>query len=209
MRMPFKSWSMTTLIVTLLLAPCVFAAGPSPGPKGATNWYGGPVYLGKPRLRLTAAFVRAGGGPQHFSTKTALVAMLGKRAVNAEVAKLTRQYGEQRVNDFILGMNFAVADGLKRATAAGVKLPAPPSHLKGAVLAKALIRAGTTADRTFWAGELFDHLLSHGIHNQVMADADKARGGAFDRNLHRLTNQSLFDVAHALGMKSVKLASLH
>lgn len=199
----------TFLVGGLLLTGLAVAAAGWPGSTDITNWYGGPAYLGKPELALTAAFVRAGGGPGHFSIQKALVAMLGKKTVNAELAKLTTQYGKHRVTDFIDGMNYAVADGLKRATTAGVRLPPAPGNLTGTALAKAMVRAGTAPGGTFWAGELFDHLLSHGIHNQVMADADKARSGAFDRNLHRLTNQALFDVAHALGMNGVKLASLH
>lgn len=204
-----KHRAMTVLVAGMLAMACAAASAKVMSSKDVMNWYGGPAYLGKPALALTAAFVHAGGGPGHFSIQKALVAMLGVKAVNGEVAKLTRQYGKVRVTEFLDGMNFAVSDGLKRATAAGVKLPPPPRNLRGAALAKALIRAGTAPDGTFWAGELFDHLLSHAIHDQVMLDADKVRSEAFDQNLHRLTNQSMFDIAHALGMKSVRLASLH
>ena len=76
--------------------------------------------------------MKAGGGASDFSFSKALVSMLGKKTVNAEVAKLTKQYGKKDVDDFINGMTFAVNDGLKRATEAGVKLPAAPADLKGA-----------------------------------------------------------------------------
>jgi hypothetical protein len=173
------------------------------------NWFGGPTYTDAPALPVTAALVEAGGGAQHFSFSTALVSMLGEKTVNAEVEKLTKQYGKEKVTDFVNGMTFDVNAGLKHATAAGVKLPAAPADLKGAKLAETLVTAGTAPDGTFWSGYLFDKALSHPIHNQVMADVDVKFGHASDENTHRILNQAMYDVAQALGHKDVKLASLH
>lgn len=173
------------------------------------NWFGGPVYNGEPALEVTAALVKAGGGAEHFSFATALVSMLGEEIVNSEVAKLNKQYGEENVTNFINGMTFAVKDGFKRITEAGVKLPAAPEDLEGAKLAEALVSAGTTADGTWWSGYLFDKALSHTIHVLVMADIDAKEGHAADENTHRILNQAMYDVAHALGHKNVKLAPLH
>lgn len=175
----------------------------------AMNWFGGPIYTGAPALKATAALVRAGGGADNFKFSTALVAMLGEKTVNAEVAKLTKQYGKEDVDHFISGMTFAINDGLKRATEAGVKLPAAPADLKGAKLAKALVGAGTAPDGTFWAGWMFDKAISHKLHNQVMADIDAKSGHGSDKNTHKILNQAMYDVAQALGQKDVKLASLH
>lgn len=175
----------------------------------ATNWFGGPVYDGEPALEVTAALVEAGGGAEDFSFAAALVSMLGEQTVNAEVAKLNEQYGEQAVNDFIDGMTFAVKDGLKRATEAGVSLPPPPADLKGAKLAETLVSAGTAPDGTWWSGYLFDKALSHAIHNQVMADIEAKFGRDADENTHRILNQAMYDVAQALGHEDVKLAPLH
>jgi hypothetical protein len=177
-------------------------------PAGATNWFGGPIYTGAPALDATAALVEAGGGAANFSFAKALVSMLDEKTVNAEVAKLNKQYGEKNVKDFIAGMDFAVNDALKRATEKGVKLPAP-APLKGDALAKALVQAGTAPDGTFWSGYLFDKALSHDLHNEVMADIDAKAGHAADENTHKILNQAMYDVAQALGMKDVKLASLH
>ena len=135
--------------------------------------------------------------------------MLGEKTVNGEVAKLNKQYGAKHVTAFINGMTFAVKDGLKRATEQGVKLPEAPADLTGTALAKALVQAGTTTDGTFWSGYLFDKALSHPIHMAVMADIDAKSGHAADENTHKLLNQAMYDVAQALGMKDVKLASLH
>jgi hypothetical protein len=185
------------------------AGNPPQAQAHAMNWFGGPVYNGAPALAATAALVEAGGGAEHFTFPNALVSMLGEKTVNAEVAKLTKQYGKKDVDGFLDGMTFAVHDGLKRATAAGVKLPAAPADLKGAVLAKALVDAGTAPDHTFWAGYLFDKALSHPIHNQVMVDIDVKYGHGADKNTHKILNQAMYDVAQALGERQVKLASLH
>ncbi len=187
----------------LLLSGSVFAYG-----SAEANWFGGPIYSGAPALTATAALVKAGGGAEHFTFSKALVSMLGEKTVNAEVAKLQKQYGKKDVTNFINGMTFAVKDGLKRATEAGVKLPAAPADLKGAKLAETLVSAGTV-DGTWWSGYLFDKTLSHPIHVQVMADIDAKYGHAADENTHKLLNQAMYDVAQALGHKDVKLASLH
>lgn len=192
--------------LALIFAGAACAA--TPPANAASNWFGGPIYTGAPALEATAALVKAGGGAEDFKFSTALVSMLGEKTVNAEVAKLNKQYGEKNVTDFINGMTFAVKDGLKRATEAGVKLPAAPENLKGVELAKALVKAGTV-DGTFWSGYLFDVALSHDIHNLVMADIDVKFGHPADENTHRILNQAMYDVAQALGMKDVKLAPLH
>ncbi|HEX5960306.1 MAG TPA: hypothetical protein VFY97_03540 [Rhodanobacteraceae bacterium] len=174
-----------------------------------TNWFGGPIYSGEPALGATAALVKAGGGAENFDFAKALVAMLGEKTVNAEVAKLTKQYGKDNVDNFISGMTFAVKDGLKRATEQGIALPEPPADLHGQKLAETLVEAGTAPDGTFWSGYLFDKALSHPLHDIVMADIDAQFGHAADENTHKILNQAMYDVAQALGKKDVKLASLH
>ncbi|EAR23102.1 hypothetical protein [Nitrococcus mobilis] len=202
-----KVFAALTASLGLLLSGATFAAGGHDN--AATNWFGGPVYHGEPALEVTAALVEAGGGAEHFTFSKALVSMLGEETVNAEVAKLNKQYGEKNVTNFINGMTFAVHAALKRATEAGVKLPAAPADLQGAELAKALVEAGTTPDRTWWSGYLFDHALSHKIHVEVMTDIDAKHGHAADKNTHKILNQAMYDIAHALGYKNVKLAPLH
>jgi hypothetical protein len=209
------------LVAALALGGIAFAgtsmaAAQAPAPAAQTqmnasamNWFGGETYNGAPALNVTAALVKAGGGASDFSFSKALVSMLGEKTVNAEVAKLTKQYGKKDVDDFINGMTFAVNDGLKRATEAGVKLPAAPADLKGAKLAETLVNAGTTSDGTWWSGFLFDKALSHDIHVGVMQDIDAKYGHGADENTHKLLNQAMYDVAQALKVKGVKLASLH
>lgn len=42
-----------------------------------------------------------------------------------------------------------------------------------------------------------------------MVDIDAKYGAPYDMNMHAITNQAMYDVAHALGDKKVRLASLH
>lgn len=201
-----KTTRLTTLFLsslTLLLASTFALA------VDRTNWFGGQVYDGDPNLEVTAALVKAGGGPENFDFSTALVAMLGENTVNAEVKKLIEQYGEEEVATFISGMTYAVHSALKHAAEAGVSLPAAPDDLQGVELAKALVAAGTAPDGTWWSGQLFDKTLSHSIHNQVMADIDATQGRDIDETTHKILNQAMYDVAQALDYKDVKLASLH
>jgi hypothetical protein len=192
--------------LTLLVGSGAMAASAA---DAATNWYGGPVYGGAPALPVTAALVEAGGGAAHFNFAAALDSMLGPKTVAQEVAKLQRQYGKAEVEGFINGMTYAVKDGLKRATQAGVKLPAAPAGLHGVKLAKTLVTAGTAPDGVFWAGYLFDHALSHKLHDQVMTDINAHVSAQADLITHKILNQAMFDVAHALGDRNVKLAALH
>ena len=129
--------------------------------------------------------------------------------VNAEVGKLDKQYGNAAVNIWVQASNAAVEDALTVATKKGVTLPR--ATLTGTPLAVALVKAGTTADGTFWAGWLYDNLLTHAIHDQVMTDLEQnpEYGVKDDATLHAINNQAFYDLAHALGDTSVKLASFH
>lgn len=173
------------------------------------NWFGGPIYNGEPALKATAALVRAGGSADDFSFAQALVAMLGQDMVNAEIAKLKRQYGEDDVQLFINGMDYAINTGLQLAAQAGITLPDAPADLRGTKLAKALVKAGTAPDGTFWAGRLFDVAISHKLHNAVMANIEANLGHYPDKITHKILNQAMYDVAQALGMNEVKLAPFH
>lgn len=170
--------------------------------------FGGPVYKGAPALSVTAALVTAGGGPAKYSTATALTSMVGSKLVAAEVGKLTKQYGKKKVGQWLSVFDFAVADSLKIATAAGVKLPAP-APLRGKALAAGLVKAGVASDGTFQIEYLLDKAVTHNIHVAVMKDIDQKFGAPADANYHAVSNQAFYDLAQALGAKTVKLASFH
>lgn len=174
------------------------------------NMYGGPIYNGDPALDVTAALVKAGGGAEDFDFSKALVSMLGEDTVNAEVAKLTEQYGEDEVKVFVNGMTYAVNKALEIAGDKGIELP-EPADLEGVELAKKLVEAGKTEDGTWWSGYLFDIALSHDIHNLVMADINQNPdlGHDQDKIVHKILNQAMYDVAQALDYTDVKLADLH
>jgi hypothetical protein len=193
----------------------VFAASQDTGQDTMMNGemhgrFGGPVYNGPPALDVTAALVQAGGGAAQYSTAAALVSMLGKPTVDAEVAKLTKQYGADMVTQWLKTFDFAVDDSLKIATAAGIKLPAP-APLQGKALAEGLVKAGVDSQGYFQIELLLDKAVSHKIHVQVMNDIDKAPGFGkkADLDYHLISNQAFYDVAQALGLTSVKLAPLH
>ena len=173
--------------------------------------YGGPIYTGAPALAVTADLVAAGGGAANFSTATALTAMLGKATVDAEVAKLGKQYGKAAVGQWLKTFDFAVGDALKIATSKGVKLPAADPKMTGKALATTLVKAGTAPDGTFQIEYLLDKAVSHGIHVQVMddIDANKSFGKQADLQYHEISNQAFYDAAHALGATGVKLSPLH
>jgi hypothetical protein len=176
-------------------------------PAHAHSRYGGSSYEGKPALTVTASLVQAGGGAAHFSTAKALTSMVGSKLVNAEVAKLTKQYGKAKVASWLQIGDFAVKDALRITTKAGVKLP--KGNLSGKQLASTLVKAGLEKNGTFNIELLLDKAVTHNIHVQVMNDIDKKFGGGVDANYHKISNQAFYDLAHALGAKSVKLSKFH
>jgi hypothetical protein len=209
----------TLLALTTLGAPQLSAApeGDCPNCKARAasegkrseerNRFGGAVYQGAPALEVTASLVMAGGGPENFSIAKALTAMIGEETVKAEVEKLTRQYGENRVNSWMEVFDFAVKEALRMATEAGVKLP--KGQLSGKKLAAALVTAGLNKSHTFYTCTMLDKAISHKLHVAAMESIDKKFGAEANASYHAITNQAMYDLAQALGMKRVKRAELH
>jgi hypothetical protein len=56
---------------------------------------------------------------------------------------------------------------------------------------------------------MLDHVVSQKIHAAVMDDIDAKFGTVADANYHLISNQAHFDLAQALGAKTVKLAAYH
>ncbi len=166
----------------------------------------GVAYTGAPDLQGAVSLVVAGGPIGHFSITKAIAALAGAPTANAEVAKLTKQYGAAKVTSFVTVQNFAVDDAVKVATAAGVKFPAPA--VKGGALALRVTKAGLI-NGTYYEGVMLDHLVSHKVHEIVMVDIDNKFGAAADGNYHRIADQAHVDLAHALGVNTVKLAAYH
>ena len=196
-----KRTTIISIFGVLMIAPFASAQGMKMDAR-----YAGPVYSGAPMLNVTASLVMAGGGVSNFSTAAAVTSIAGKDLTGKEIAKLTTQYGADKVGMWIKVGDFAVDDALKIATAAGVKLP--KGHLKGAKLGAQLVKLGLS-NNTFYVEFMLDKLLTHKIHDQVMDDIDAKFGEPADASYHRISNQAYYDLAHAMGMKNVKLADFH
>lgn len=166
----------------------------------------GPMFTGAPDLQAAISLVVAGGTPRNFSIVKAITNLAGAAVAKAEVAKLARQYGDARVQKYVSVQNFAVNDAVRIALAAGVKFPKP--MLRGTVLAKRVVGLGLV-NGTYYEGTFLDHLVTHKIHEAVMVDIDRTFGREADANYHLISNQAHYDLAHALGVTSVKLAAYH
>ena len=180
--------------------------GPDHGMPAGTAGGDGVTYMGAPDLQAAISLVTAGGAPGHFSIVTALTALAGATTANAELGKLTKQYGKTAVDSFAAVQNFAVDDAVQKATAAGVKFPSPT--LQGSDLAKRVVTLGLV-DGTYYEGTQLDHLVTSKIHSAVMDDIDAKFGVGADANYHRIADQAHYDLAQALGVTTVKLAAFH
>ncbi len=166
----------------------------------------GTPYLGAPDLNAAISLVTAGGAPQHFSIVRALRVLAGNKVANDELLKLTKQYGPGKIESFVKVQNFAVDQAFRDATAAGVKFPAPT--LTGKALAVRVTKLGLQ-DGTYYEGVMLDHLVTHQIHEAVMGAIDAQYGTKADANYHRIADQAHYDLAHALGATTVRLAAYH
>ncbi|MGZ3503575.1 MAG: hypothetical protein ACXWNK_02865 [Vulcanimicrobiaceae bacterium] len=166
--------------------------------KDAPSRFSGPgVYTGAPALAVTLSMVEAGGGPSHFDSTTLVKDLTGPK-FDAEVGKLTQQYGKQKVGNFLKVYNFVVSDTLQIVTAKHVVLPSKPSPdpSDGRALSAALWGAGQTG-HGFSVEVMLDRAVSHPIHSQVMNDIDKKFGIAADADFHAILNTAIHDLANA------------
>jgi hypothetical protein len=209
-RLARPNWTLAASITMMLYLVGVssMTALAAPGGQGhiCHSRYAGPCFEGRPALEITASLIAAGGGGAHFSTVKALTAMLGARTAKAEVAKLSKQYGHDKTASWLAVFDFVVRDSLHIARNGGVKLP--HGTLKGKALATALVETGLN-QKTFYIEFLLDKMVSHRIHEKVMDGIDSRFGGRADANYHRISNQAMYDLAHALGYKYVKLCKFH
>jgi hypothetical protein len=180
--------------------------GPDHGMPVGTNGGDGITYTGAPDLQAAISLVVAGGAPGHFSIATALTNLAGAKTANAEIAKLSHQYGAAAFGSFVAVQNFAVDDAVRIATNA--KVPFPKPMLSGTTLAKRVVTLGLV-NGTYYEGTQLDHLVTSGIHMAVMADIDAKFGKAADANYHKIADQAHYDLAKALGATTVKLARFH
>jgi hypothetical protein len=183
-----------------------FPSGPDHGMPAGKAGGDGAIYTGDPDLQVAISLVTAGGAPGSFSIAKALAVLAGPDIANAEIAKLTKQYGKARFTSYVIVQNFAVNDAVKVATAAGVKFPEP--NLTGADLATKVVNAGLL-DGAYYEGYMLDHAVSNKVHEAVMNDIDAKYGTVADANYHLISDQAHYDLAQALGLKTVQLAPYH
>lgn len=155
------------------------------------------VYSGPPNLPLTLSMIVAGGGPVHFKSTT-LVGTLAGPATKAEEAKLTKQFGAQKVQSFLTVFDFVVSDSLRLVTEKKIPLPKTPvpNPKDGKALSAALYTAGVE-DGKYNVEIMLDRLVSHPIHVQVMDDIDAKYGRNADAYYHVLLTQAVLDLKAA------------
>ncbi len=165
----------------------------------APTRFSGPccIYTGAPALPVTLSMIEAGGGPKNFSTVVLLKTLTGPH-FDAEVAKLTNQYGKAQVGQFLKTFDFVIDDSLAIVTAKKIALPSRPNpdpH-DGPALAGALWAAGQTGEG-FNVEVMLDRAVSHPIHFKVMSDIDAKYGLAADAQYHAILTTAMKDLALA------------
>lgn len=155
------------------------------------------IYTGAPALAVTLSMVEAGGGPSNFSTATLLKTLTGSH-FDAEVAKLTSEYGKAQVGQFLKTFDFVVDDSLKIVGEKKIALPSQPNPnpKDGGALAGALWAAGQTG-QGFNVEVMLDRAVSHPIHFKVMSDIDVKYGLAADAQYHAILTTAMKDLAAA------------
>jgi hypothetical protein len=183
-----------------ILTPALAVAS-SPIVDQPSRFSGPGVYTGAPALRVTLSMVEAGGGPTKFDSVNLVKDLTGPK-FNAEVGKLTSEYGKEKVGNFLQVFNFIVADTLKIVTAKHIALPSSPSPdpKDGKALAAALWSAGQTA-HGFNVEVMLDRAVSHPVHDRVMSDIDKKYGIAADADYHAILNTAMHDLASTYDLK--------
>jgi len=161
----------------------------------ASRFSGPGVYVGRPALAVTLSMIMAGGGPSNFKSTTLVKTLTGPK-FDAEVGKLTKQYGKDKVGQFLTVFDYVVSDSLRIVTEKKVALPSKPSPdpKNGEALAGALWAAGQTGSG-FNVEVMLDRAVSHPIHVQVMDDIDKKFGVAQDATYHAVLTTAMQDLA--------------
>ncbi|HEY6485312.1 MAG TPA: hypothetical protein VIX83_02870 [Candidatus Cybelea sp.] len=186
-------------LAAALAAPAVASAALMPNVSNEPTRFSGSccVYTGAPDLPLTLSMIVAGGGPKNFQTATLIKVLTGK-LFDAEVAKLTKQYGKDQVGQFLKTFDFVVSDSRKVVAEKRVALPSSPSPdpADGPALAAALWKAGQSG-QGFNVEVMLDRLVSHPIHLQVMKDIDAKYGLGVDAQYHAILTTAMKDLAGA------------
>ena len=189
--------ALLALAAPLTAAAQSSASMPDLNMQQSSRFSGPGVYTGSPALPVTLSMIVAGGGPSSFDTVALLKTLTGSK-FDAELAKLTGQYGKEKIGNFVTVFNYVVSDSLRIVKAKHVALPKEPSPdpKNGEALAGALWGAGNTP-AGFNVEVMLDRAVSHPIHDQVMKDIDVKYGIAKDADYHAILNTAMHDLASA------------
>jgi len=198
----FRTAALFALLGTLTAATVPAAADDAMGGMNMDHarFSKAPVYTGAPNLPLTLSVVVAGGGPAKFDSAK-LVGVLAGSLTDAEVKKLSDQFGADNVGSFLKTFNFVISDALALVQKNKVALPSAPAPAPtdGKALAAALYTAGVTPAGNFDVEYMLDHLVTHPLHLQIMSDIDAnpELGGKADGNYHAVLTQAMTDLKAA------------
>jgi len=201
----FRSAALVALLGALTAATLPAAAQNTMGgmPMSHARYSGAPVFSGSPTLPLTLSVVVAGGGPANFDSAK-LVGVLAGPLTDAEVKKLSGQFGPDNVGSFLKTFNFVIADALRLVKQNNIALPSTPlpAPNDGKALSAALYTAGVTPAGNFDVEYMLDHLVSHPLHVQIMDDInnDPALGTRADGNYHAVLTQAMLDLKSAYNL---------
>jgi hypothetical protein len=201
----FRSAALVALLGALTAATLPAAAQNTMGgmPMSHARYSGAPVFSGSPTLPLTLSVVVAGGGPANFDSAK-LVGVLAGPLTDAEVKKLSGQFGPDNVGSFLKTFNFVIADALRLVKQDNIALPSTPlpAPNDGKALSAALYTAGVTPAGNFDVEYMLDHLVSHPLHVQIMDDInnDPALGTRADGNYHAVLTQAMLDLKSAYNL---------
>ncbi len=190
------------IVIAMLLVSIVATLSPRASSALAvgSGGYAGPRYTASTDFPTTIALMNTGGGPERFSPKWALRKLVGQKVTDEEIAALNASYGPPDVNAFFIVFKFAMDDAARLEREKRVVYP--PPALSGRRLAVQIFQDATVggAPRT---GYLFDHLFTQQVTDRVMRDIDRKFGAPRDARFQRVGNQVLFDLARAIGTRSV------
>jgi hypothetical protein len=201
----FRSAALVALLGALTAATLPAAAQNTMGgmPMSHARYSGAPVFSGSPTLPLTLSVVVAGGGPANFDSAK-LVGVLAGPLTDAEVKKLSGQFGPDNVGSFLKTFNFVIADALRLVKQNNIALPSTPlpAPNDGKALSAALYTAGVTPAGNLDVEYMLDHLVSHPLHVQIMDDInnDPALGTRADGNYHAVLTQAMLDLKSAYNL---------
>jgi hypothetical protein len=195
-----------TRIVFVALVLAAIAAPVATTPAAAASGvrtYHETIYNGAPDLHLALAVVIAGGGPKDFQAAK-LVGVLAGPATQAEVAKLTNEYGAANVQSFLATFTFAIDDVLRIVTEQKIPLPNNPipDPSDGGKLSAALVHAGTMPNGRYDVGYMIDRMISHNLHIALMRDINENPkfGPKANANFHIILTQAILDLKAAYGL---------